>query len=230
MIHRIVSPFKEFGFFAGSLYVLNRIFNSLSPNFRLFYYELMVQPITDKPLLPGSLSSNIVIREIKPGDPELALMPIRKDILESRLQQQTICLGAFSKEKFIGYIWFCFGSYLEDEVRCIYDLSPENEAVFDFDLYLFPEHRLGLGFMAIWDGANKYLSSKGIKYTFSRLTRYNLPSRNAHAHLGWKVAAHAIILKAGTAEILMTNTSPYFHISLRESNWARLKLKSDSLR
>lgn len=229
LIDRILSPFKEFGWFDGTFYVLDRALGRLSPNTRLFYYELMVQPITGKSLLPEKLSSQIVMREIKPGDPEMALMPIRKDILESRLQQSTIALGAYHKDKYIGYIWFCFGSYLEDEVRCIYDISPEKEAVFDFDIYLFPESRFGLGFIGIWDGANKYLSSQGIKYTFSRLTPYNLASKKAHAHLGWQVAARAFILKLWSVEVLVTNTAPYFHLSPCKSNRARISLKPDGL-
>ena len=38
----------------------------------------------------------------------------------------------------------------------VYKRQPPDRSVFDFDLYVMPEHRLGLGFMAVWHGANHY--------------------------------------------------------------------------
>src|SRR5207244_10315742 len=121
--------------------------------------------------------------EIRPGDPEIELMPARPDIKELRFAQNAICLGAFQKGKFIGYIWFCFRIYDEDEVRCTFLLTPRDEAVFDFDLYIFPEYRMGLGFMGIWNGACTVLWSRVLKYAFSRLIRVNEAYCRAHDHL-----------------------------------------------
>ena len=163
MLDKLTSPFKEFGLLAGLLYVIDSVFLRISPSLRLYFYELMVQPIPEKPLLPARFAKGIEIREIKRGDPEVDLMPARPEIKQSRFEQNAICLGAFQKGKFIGYIWFCFRAYDEDEVRCTFLLTPADQAVFDFDLYLFPEYRMGLGFIGIWNGANAFLRSRGIK-------------------------------------------------------------------
>ena len=48
MWSKLAGPFREFGFFAGLLYAIDRVLRRLSPNLRLYAYELMVQPITDK--------------------------------------------------------------------------------------------------------------------------------------------------------------------------------------
>ncbi len=184
MLARLLSPFQEFGFFAGLIYAIDRILQRLSPNLRLYFYELLAQPIPDEPLLPSSLSRALEMRQIGVGAPEIALMPARPDIKESRFKQNAICLGAFQKGRFIGHIWFCFDAYDEDEVRCTFVLPQGNQAVFDFDLFLFPEYRMGLGFVGIWNGANEFLRSRGIKCSFSRLTRFNLASRRAH-HAAW---------------------------------------------
>ena len=228
MLGRLLSPFEEFGCFAGLLYGIDRALQRLSPNLRLYFYELLVQPIPEKPLLPSRLSRALEIREIAFGDPEIARMPARSDIKESRFKQNAICLGAFQKNQFIGHIWFCFDAYEEDEVRCTFVLPEGTGAVFDFDLYLFPEHRLGLGFVGIWNGANEFLRSRGVKFSFSRLTRFNLASRQAHMQLGARRVGRVFVLRTWRLEFLVATVRPYVHFSPGKHNRVRLKLPSDS--
>jgi len=229
MLRNLTSPFREFGFLSGLLYAVDRILVRISPRLRLYVYELMVQPIPDGPLVPDRLTKNLEVREIKRGDSEVDLMPARPEIKESRFAQDAICLGAFQKGQFIGYMWFCARAYEEDEVRCTYLLSPVEEAVFDFDLYLFPQHRMGLGFIGIWNGANKILRERGIKFTFSRLTRFNLASRRAHQHLGWKVVGRAVFLQAWSLEFMVATLFPFLHLSLGKPGGVRLQLRPDVL-
>lgn len=229
MFEQLTSPFKEFGVFVGILYLIDRVFSRISPNLKLFCYELMVQPISDKPLVSSRFTRSAEIRGIKRGDPELDLMPVPPEIIEFRLKQNATCLGIFKKGEFIGYIWFCSNHYEEDEVRCTYLLTPEKEAVFDFDLYLFPKHRLGLGFIGIWEGANKFLHQHGIRHTFSRLTRFNLASKRAHDHLGWKRVGQAYFLKIWRVEVMVSTISPFLGLSLQESGRIQLKLTPDIL-
>ena len=230
MLKRISSPFKDFGPLAGTLYVIDRILGRISSRLRLYAYELMVQPIPDKPLIPARLANSIKLREIRLGDPEVERMPARADIKASRFAQGATCLGAFQKEKFIGYIWFCRDKYEEDEVRCTYQLTPLGSAVFDFDLYLFPEHRMGLGFVALWNGANAYLHSLGIAFTFSRLTRFNLASRRAHKHLGWKLVARAVFFQAWRLEFMVATQFPYLGVTVQPNGRIHLVLRADALR
>jgi hypothetical protein len=229
MLRRLATPFIEFGPLAGALYLVERALQRLSPELRLYCYELMVQPISDEPLLPARWAQQIEIREIKRGDPEIALMPARPEIKESRFAQSAICLGAFRKRELIGYIWFCFKTYEEDEARCTFVLKPEDQAVFDFDLHVFPEHRMGLGFLGVWHGASKVLRSRGINFSYSRLTRFNLASRRAHARLGWKRVGSALFLRAWRIEVMAATIFPYVSLSLGESQRVRLELRPDVL-
>jgi len=229
MWQRVSGPFREFGIAAGCLYSIDRVLQMISPRLRLFVYELMVQPIPDKPLLPERLSRSLEIRQIERGDPEVELMPARPDIKQARFEQGAICLGAYRKGQLIGYLWLCFDAYDEDEVRCTYRPSPRDRSVFDFDLYIFPEHRMGLGFAGIWNGANEYLRARGVDFTFSRLTRFNLPSRRAHAHLGWRRVARAAFLKVGTLEVMFATIAPFFHVSPMRSDRVDLKLTPRAL-
>ncbi len=227
MLAKLIGPFKEFGFFAGLLYGVDRVLQGLSPNLRLYFYELLVQPIPEGSLLPSRLAKSLEMREIAPGDPEIARMPARPEIKESRFKQNAVCLGAFQKNQFIGHIWLCFHAYEEDEVRCTFVLPEGNQAVFDFDLYVFPEYRMGLGFAGIWNGANEFLRNRGVKCSFSRLTRFNLASRRAHQQLGAQRVGRVFVLQAWQVEFMLATVSPYVHLSIGEGNRVRMKLRSD---
>ncbi len=156
-------------------------------------------------------------------------MPRPAKIIDFRFNQGARCLGLYQEQKFIGYIWFSAGCYLEDEVRCNYILEPADESVFDFDIFLFPEHRMGLGFVGIWNEVNKFLSQSNIHYTFSRLTRFNLASRQAHAHLGWQRLGQAIFLQVRRVEIMVATVSPYVSFTFKPSQRVKLKLNADVL-
>lgn len=229
MLQKLAGSMREFGWFAGLIYAADQALARLSPAFRVYLYEIMVQPIHDEPLVPERFTRQLTIREIRRGDPELELMPARPDIKESRYAQDAICLGAYRYGTLIGYIWFCFGRYEEDEARCTFVLKPENESVFDFDLYVFPEHRMSLGFIGIWNEASKFLRRRGINYTYSRLTRFNLNSRRAHRHLGWKRVGRTLFLLAGPLQFMAATIFPFVHLSVRRSNRVRLKLRPDAL-
>jgi len=222
-----MSPFKEFGFFAGLLYSADRVLQRLSPNLRLYVYELLAQPIPEAPLLPPRLSKGLEMREIRDGDAEVAHMPARPDIKELRFKQNAICLGAFRKGQLIGYIWFCFHAYEEDEVGCTFVLPEGNQAVFDFDLYVFPEYRMGLGFAGIWNGANEFLRRRGVQVSYSRLTRFNLASRRAHQQLGARRVGRMLVLQAWHVELMVATVPPYVHLSLRAGNRVRVKLRPE---
>jgi hypothetical protein len=229
MLQKIRSSFREFGLTVGVLYGIHRFLQRISANLNLYAYEFMVQPIHTNAIVPARLTKNLVVREIKRGDPEVDLMPARPDIKRARFDQNSVCLGGFQNGEFIGYMWFCFRTYEEDEVRCTYVVTPESEAVFDFDFYIFPKHRLSLAFVGIWNGANQHLCDRGIKYTFSRLTRFNAGSRRAHDHLGWKQVGRAVFLQAWSFEVMIATIFPYLHLSLGKANRVRLELRPDPL-
>lgn len=224
MWSRLFSPFKEFGILAGSLYAVDRILRRFSPKTGMCVYEMMVQPIGDKRLLPINRAKNLAFAEIARGDPAIALMPARPEIKAARFDQGASCVGVFRSEKLIGYAWFCFNSYEEDEVRCTYELAEADQSVFDFDFYIFPEYRMGTAFLAVWQGANEYLRARNIRYTFSRMTRFNEASRRAHAHLGSKCVGRALFFQAWHVELMVATLFPFVFLSWSEKHRPRLRL------
>jgi hypothetical protein len=224
LIRRLGDPFREFGPWAGTLYLIDRGMRALSPRTGLFVYELMSQPIHTEPKLPPSLRRQIEFREIVRGDAEIEPMPVRPDVMQARFRQNARCIGAFLKGKLVGYLWYCRAAYEEDEVRCTFVLPSGGDSVFDFDLYVLPAYRTGIGFAAVWDVANAHLHAFGVRRTYSRLTRFNLPSRRAHRHLGWTVAGRALFVRLWNVEVMLATLRPYIHLSLRRTSRARLAL------
>ena len=224
LIKRLISPIREFGVLAGCLYLLDRVFRRLSGNFRVFVYEIMVQPVATVPLLPARLAKAFSYRRIYENDSELRAMPIPFDVIKYRYNQGAMCLGIFKNKDLIGYIWFCRGLYQEDEVRCSFYMASSRSAVFDFDLYIYPKHRFGVAFAALWEGANKFLSDQGIEYTFSRVTRFNLSSLRSHRRLGSRSIGKAIFLRIFVWEILFSSVFPYFSLSVSRAQRIKIHL------
>lgn len=229
ILARLFGPIREFGPLAGMLYLLDRLLSRVSAHLGIRAYEFMVQPIVDRPLVPERFVRSITIREIPYGSNDMKRMPIRPDVLQSRVAQQATCLGAYQRDHMIGYLWFCAPEYQEDEVRCTYVVAPASHSVFDFDLYIFPEHRMGLAFAGIWNGVNEYLHGRNVRYTFSRLTRFNLASRRAHAHLGWKRIGRAVFLVAWNLEFMIATIRPFISVTTNPNRRARLRLTPEAL-
>lgn len=230
MFNRLLSVFSQFGVGPGIVYLADRALGAVSSNWRVRFYELMVQPIPDRSLLSPGLVKNLSYRQIRDGDPALDLMPAPFHVRTARFAQGSVCLGMFRKDQLIGYSWFTFVRYAEDEARCDFELESPSDSAFDFDLYLFPEHRLGIGFAGLWHGVNDYLRARGIRYTFSRLNRFNLPSRRAHQHLGWKRVGRAFVVQVAGVEFIISGLPPYVWLSLTTGSRMRLRLAPDVLR
>ncbi len=229
MWRTLAAPFREFGFAAGLLYAADRVLRRLSPRLGLYVYEMMAQPITGQPLLPAGRTRHLGFAEIGEGSPEVAAMPAREDIKAARFAQGARCLGVYRKGVLIGYLWYCRERYEEDEIRCTYELVDRERSVFDFDLYVLPEHRMGTAFLSVWHAANLFLGERGVHYTFSRLTRFNLASRRAHSHLGWRRVGRVVALKAGGVELLVSTIAPFAGLTWRPDQRVGLRLAPDVL-
>ena len=222
MWSKLAGVFNHFGFAAGSLYLMDRLLRTLSPRLGLQVYELMAQPVSPMPLLPPARTRHLSFAEIARGDPAIDLMPARTDIKAQRFEQGAKCLGVYRKGQWIGYVWFRFGSYDEDEVRCTYVLAAPEHSAFDFDLVVLPEHRMGTAFASFWHAANEYLRERGAHTTYRRMTRFNVASRNAHARLGSRRVGQAVFLQAWTLEAMVASVRPY--VALSWSRPVRLRL------
>lgn len=223
MLTKLISPFREFGA-AGAIYGLDRLLRRVHPRFGIVMYDLMAQPVTDKPLLPTGLARNLHYRELAPHSAEVEAMAARPEVKAQRFAQGSVALGVFRNEELLGYIWFCRGQYVEDEVRCVYELRQPDSAVFDFDLVVLPSSRMGLGFGALWHCANQYLIARGVRTSFSRVTRFNVASMRAHQRLGARRQGTALFFQAGSLELMMASVRPFLFFSASTSPGPRFVL------
>lgn len=229
MLGKAAAAVRTFGPIGGALYLLDRLLARAGNPARLFVYDLMVQPVAAKPFLSPRMSKLLEIRNIEQGDPAFSQMPRPPEIIAHHVAQPTVCLGAFLRGELAGFMWLCLGPYEEDEVRCTYVPTPSESAVFDFDFYVFPAHRNGLVFVRLWDAANEFLRDRSVRYSFSRLTRFNLDSKRAHQHFGWKRVGQAIFIRLDGIQIMFANIAPFVHLCGARSPGPRLKLKPDAL-
>lgn len=224
-LRKLANTFREFGPLAGCLYLADRALQTFTSRARLYAYELVVQPIPEVPLQTPPARSKIEVREVPAGDAALAAMPVPVQVIAARFTQRATCLGAFKGAELLGYMWFCPSRYDEDEVRCTYLLEPAAHSVFDYDFYVFPEHRMGRTFAVLWSAVNRLLSTRGVRYTFSRVSRFNNASRRAHKHLGARRIGRASFVRLGGLEVMFATVSPFVHVSLRDGRRARLTLR-----
>jgi hypothetical protein len=216
LLDRIAGPFREFGF-SGVIYAADRLLRRLHPRVGLVLYDLMSQPITDRPLLPAGLARHLSYRELAADSAEVSAMPARHDVKVSRFAQGAVALGVFRKDELIGYVWFCKGRYIEDEVRCIYEMREPDKSVFDFDLVVLPSARMGLGFGALWHCANQYLVARGVTTSFSRVTRFNVASMRAHERLGARRLGSVLFVQVGRFEAMLATVAPRWSTGLRNA-------------
>lgn len=213
----IKGTYRELGGVSGSVYLLDQLLKRLLPDSGIYFYDWMVQPVADARLVPEKRVAKYSFKVIDQDEPVLHEMPILPEILQSRLEQKAECVALFKGGELVGYIWFTFGAYIEDEVRINFLLEPKEASVFDFNLYIFPKYRLGYAFSAIWDYANRYLYERGIRYSYSRITHLKQNSFSSHSKLGAQKIGASITLKLAKFELTIVRKPFRVHVSISDS-------------
>jgi hypothetical protein len=221
---RLAGPFREFGGVVGGLYLVDRLLKLLSPTWGVYPYAFVVQPIPDQPLLPPALSKNIGVERLTPSGSWLDRMAVPAPVMADRFARGACGIAVLRKGQLTGYAWWTAASYPEQEVRCNFVLSEPAQAVFDFDVHVMPEHRMGLGFMSVWHAFVEELRRDGVKHSYSRISRFNLASLRAHARLGAQPIGRAIFVRVGALTLAMMARFPFVSASLGDGCRLRLRL------
>jgi Acetyltransferase (GNAT) family len=220
----VAAPLREFGTALGCFYVLDRIFRGMRLPLRLHGYEFVRQPVDDKPLLPLPLTKNLDFQLLSPGHPDLLRMPVPVGVPAERLASGARCCAAYRRGELLGYAWWCSQRYLEGEVRCAFTLDDHPAKVFDFDLHVLPAHRMGVGFLAVWEGARRAMRAEGVTATYSRISLFNTASRRAHARLGALRVGRAYFVGLGSLVIILSDLAPCLAVALGRRRPALLKI------
>lgn len=226
LLGKINGLVRELGASGAFCYLLHRLGARSGSLLAVHSYLLVAQPVPDGRLLAPQRGRSIVVRQIDPRDPLLLALPLDEAVLAYRAAQGAICLAAFKGEAVIGCLWLCLTPYEEDEVRCRYRPAPAGKASWDFDVYLVPEHRSGLGFARLWDEANAFLRQRGVACSWSRISAFNPVSLASHARLGARVAGRATFLRLGPCQFMVASLPPRWHLSFRRNDRPSLTLRN----
>jgi hypothetical protein len=218
---------RDIGWLNASLYSLDRLLlKALRGYLRLYKYDLVAQPVRETPLLPPGRGKKIEVRMIDETDIVTHQFPRPSAVIQARFKQGAKCLVAFKEGEFIGYLWLLSGTYIEDEVRATFSPLPAMKAVWDFDVYVAPEYRVGFAFSRLWDEANRFLAEKEIKWSCSRISAFNPGSLSSHARLGARTLGTAMFFCAGRCQVMFATTAPYIHLSFHSASFPAIRLNT----
>lgn len=208
--------------------LVNRSIRRITRNsVRLNRYYFVAQPVPDSPTAASGRPSKYCFRRAKAIDAIIASAPRPRSVLERRFLDGATCIVAECDGQLAGFIWIIEREYMEDEVRCLYRLNPAAKAAWDFDVYVAPPFRATRLFARLWDAANEWLRSRGCRWTFSRISGFNVASLQAHRRLHAIRLASGTFLTAGPVQLSVFSIRPYLHLSLTRRDFPLLQLPAD---
>lgn len=223
VLHRFIVPrtisenIRQLGWFDGTLFMLARLLGIISRgHIRLIRYYLVAQPVcpTSAPL-PTQLRGTNAESSIQFCDhnaPELLQFPRPAHVIAQRFAKGHRCLRSTHRSRFSGYIWLARDYYDEDEVRCRYRLAEPASSIWDYDVYVAPEFRIGRTFSRLWQHASQILAQEGVQWSFSRISAFNAESLRAHARLGATRVSSVTFMQIGPVQLTIASSFPYIHI------------------
>lgn len=220
---KLREAFRQFGAFDGSLYLVHRALErTTGGRAGIHRYYLVAQPVPDTSALRNGANGSVCI--LPPDDPLRTEFPRPAHVIAKRYHDGNLCFGARVSQRFAGFLWIARESYDEDEVRCLYHLADPASSVWDYDVYVEPQFRLGRTFARLWDAANRHLAADGVRWTFSRISGFNPVSLQVHSKLGVRRLFGVTFLRAGTVQLTLAGAPPFVHLSLSPRSRPTLKL------
>ena len=221
---RFAGPFREFGVVVGLMYMVDRMLRLLSPSWGVFPYEFVVQPLPEGTFLPPALTKNVSGERVEPTSPWLGKFAAPAQTIASRFALGACGVAALRKGQLVGYAWWSREQYAEDEVRCSFVLSEPAHAVFDFDVHVMPEHRMGLGFMTVWHVFAEELRREGVQRSYSRISLFNTASLRAHVRLGSRPIGRVIFIRVGPLVLALMGRFPFLRAAFGDGRRMRFRL------
>jgi hypothetical protein len=210
-------PFFEFGPRDGCLYLLHRAALAITgARAGVVAYGLYAQPIGNEAYAAVRDDPRTRVVEVAPGDRLTAAFPRPAEVIAMRYADGARCYVALVKEKFGGYVWISRACHNEDEVRARYVVAGP-AAAWDFDVYVEPEQRLGRTLARLWKGVDEVLAREGVRWSFSRISRFNALSIATHARLGARKVGNATFFVCGPLQLMVSSLRPWLYVSISDN-------------
>jgi hypothetical protein len=205
------------GWLDGSLYLADRVLRKASGgSARIVKYYLVAQPIGRVDAKPMRSDPATVLCKVAKGDALVASFPRPAEILTRRFEAGATCTAALVQGEFAGFIWLQRSRYDEDEVRCTYVLEVPAVSVWDFDVYVEPRYRVGRTMARLWSHVDAELAADGVRWSFSRISAFNVASLASHTRLGAARRASVLFLAVGRWQLAVMPRFPFVHFSASE--------------
>lgn len=200
---------QEFGAVTAFLYIIDRSLRGISSRHCLYYYQFVMQPLADHPRLPPARGKAFAFRLLQTYDPILSGLDRPLAVIHERFSRGAQCLVATRNDALVGCIWFVRGAYAEDEASVDYLLPEDGCCVWDFDVFVAEQERLGFLFAKQWDAFDALLKSQGTSCTVSRINAFNQRSIASHRSLGARECGWALFLRIGSKQMMVSSESPF---------------------
>jgi hypothetical protein len=209
------------------LYVLHRALQrALGERAAIVPYRLVAQPVGNPQLADVRPDPQTVVRRVGPDDEAQAVLPRPAEVKAARWAAGAECHAAWVKGGFAGTIWIARGSYVEDEVHCTYVIDDPVHGVWDFDVYVEPRLRLGRTMARLWKAVDDSLHAEGVRWSYSRINRFNTASLKAHERLGAVPVGGALFITLGPLQLALLRQWPFVHLRLGRGPGPRLRLRA----
>jgi GNAT superfamily N-acetyltransferase len=218
-LKNIRSTLRDLGAGNSLLLALARFLSwSTGSRARLHKYFIVAQPVLAGALTPPRRGREILVSEVTAA--EILATPFGRPVhvIEYRLSQGCRCIVARKDSQILGFQWFTLQDYLEDEVRCHFELREADRCAWDFDVFVDPSARTKPVFAKLWDHCNQTFRGHGISTSVSRISAFNATSLHAHFRLGARVIGWAIFLCIGSFQLAAMTARPWLHLSLSHRN------------
>jgi GNAT superfamily N-acetyltransferase len=217
---------RELGIVPALFYAVARALRLVTGRDVIRHYLFTAQPVPARPLNRISARRQIGVEVIAPEAYQVDWFPRPASVIADRFRQGGLCFAAFKGEEAVGSLWLARDEYWEDEVACRFVPAPGDLAVWDFDVYVKPEHRGGRVFAYLWDEAFQWLRDNGYQWTMSRVDAFNPASIRAHGRLGARVVGRGIFFVAGKLQISLFTIRPFVHLCWGLGHPPRVKVRA----
>lgn len=207
------------------LYALHRVLQKLSGGrAAIVPYLLVAQPVGNPVLAEVRADAGTVVERIGPGHALLAAFPRPPAVIAQRFADGAECHVATVKGQFAGHIWIARQRYVEDEVRCVYEIAEPATGVWDYDVYVEPRLRLGRTMGRLWKAVDERLAAEGVRWSFSRINRFNAGSVKSHQRLGAVTTGRVVFLVLGPVQLALGRCIGFVQVSLNGASIPHLQL------
>lgn len=221
--------FRQLGAANTLLYAADRMLRAMTGGrARLIRYLLVAQPVPVEQQGRLRSSAGSRVREVASSDLVAAHFPRPPAVVAQRFATGSVCYVAEIRDRFAGFLWLAFNGYDEDEVRCRYEFTEPETSVWDYDVYVDPQFRLGRTFGRLWDTANRRLSADGVRWSFSRISAFNTESLAAHRRMGMRTLFTATFVCLGPVQLTLAGAAPFVHLGWSEGSRPVIRLHPGS--